>query len=120
EGVAAFQNGGWANARDWCERATLVLRERCTGVAWELDTMQLYGLICLGHLGELRRLTERLPALVQEARERGDLYAETCFRTRVGYLPPLAAGDAHAARREVRESLGRWSQGGLHVQHFYA
>ena len=65
-------------------------------------------------MGELRR---RLPILLKEARERGDLYAATNLATFVGHLTRLAADDPTGARQELQEVIRHWSQQGFHVQH---
>ncbi len=116
-GIAAYMEGRWRKARELSERAETVFRERCTGVAWELDTAQSFALWSLFFLGEVGELRARLPVLLKEARERGDLYAATNLGTFVGYLTWLAADDPEGARRDLGEVMGQWSQQGFHVQH---
>src|SRR5262249_31353075 len=54
---------------------------------------------------------------LQEARERGDLYAATNLGTFVGHLTWLAADDAEGAQRDLHEVMAHWSRQGFHVQH---
>jgi hypothetical protein len=116
-GIAAYMEGRWPAARQHCERAEAIFRERCTGVAWELDTAHSFTLWALFFLGEVAEITRRLPALMQEARGRGDLYAATNLGTFVGHLAWLAADDAEGAQRDLGEVMGHWSRQGFHVQH---
>ena len=118
-GSAAYMQGLWTAARALCESAEQVLRERCTGVAWQLDTAKFYTLLALFYLGDIGELSRRLPVLVKEARERDALYAETILRTRISYLACLASGDAPGAGQAVREGMERWSHRGFHNQHYY-
>jgi hypothetical protein len=111
--------GRWATARELCEQAERMMRERCTGVAWQMDTAHLYTLLSLFYLGEISELSRRLPTLLKEARDRDALYAETNLRTRLAYIVWLAADDAEQAEREVRQGMAIWSQQGFHIQHYY-
>ena len=80
-GVAEFTTGRWRNARTCLERAEGILRDRCTGVAWELDTAHTFTLWSLFYLGELAEMSRRSARLLKEAQERGDLYAVTTLGT---------------------------------------
>ncbi len=100
-----------------CDRAEAVFRDRCTGVAWELDTAHAYALWALSHLGHWAELTRRLPVLLGEARERGDLYAVMNLSTYILAVVRLAADEPDAARDETGRAMGHWSRAGYHVQH---
>lgn len=117
KGMSAFLQGRWKIARELLERADAILRERCTGVAWELDTAHLYYLLALSYLGEIRELCRHLPRFLKEAHERDDLTAATNLRTRIAYLMHLAADDPEPAREEVRQGMARWTREGFHAQH---
>ena len=119
KGSAAYMQGQWTVARDLCQSAERILRERCTGVAWQIDTAQFYSMLLLFYLGEIAELSRRLPALLKAARERDARYAETILRTRISYIAYLASDDAPGAAAAVREGMERWSQKGFHNQHYY-
>ncbi|MBY0528340.1 MAG: protein kinase [Gemmataceae bacterium] len=120
KGITAYTAQRWKEGQHFCDRAEAIFRDRCTGVAWELATAHTFALWCLGYLGELAELSRRCPALVQEAQERGDLYALTNIQTFTLPLTRLAADDPESARRDVKQALSQWSQQGYHIQHYAA
>jgi hypothetical protein len=109
--------GRWRDAcRDFAA-AEAVFRDRCTGVAWELDTVHNYSLLALTYLGRLDDVRRRWPLLVREARERGDLYAVTTLSTYYMAVVRLADDEPDQAGRELDEVMARWSHLGFHIQH---
>jgi hypothetical protein len=118
-GTAAYMQGDWNESLKLCEAAEEVLRGRCTGVWWELAASHLYALLSLACLGDIAQLSRRLPGLIQEARERNDLNAVVNLRTRLSYIPSLAANDVDGARTEVREGMAGWSQKRFTAQHYF-
>src|SRR5262249_1650352 len=64
-GVTAYLEGRWKDARDLTQRAESVLRERCRGVAWDLDNTHYYSLLVLFFLGEIKHLSEALPGFLK-------------------------------------------------------
>lgn len=116
-GVAAFLEGSWRRAQEFCDQAEGTFRDHCTGVAWELNTARSISLWALFFMGEVLQLKRRIPALLREAHERGNLYAATNFATLAGHLLWLADDDPEGARRDLGEVMGRWSQQGFHIQH---
>jgi eukaryotic-like serine/threonine-protein kinase len=119
-GITALAEGRWKRAWELAERAQTILRERCTGAVWELDTTQHYSLRALFYLGHVAELCTRLPALLREAKERDDLFAETSLRTRHSYVFWLAADQPDNARAEIQDAIARWSSRAFYMQHYYA
>ena len=119
KGSAAYMQGRWRSGRELFDEAHTVLAERCTGVAWELDTAHFYTMLSLFYLGELNELSRRLPALLKEAREHDAIYVETNLRTRISYIAWLAADDPRQASHDVRQGMQRWSHQAFHIQHYY-
>jgi len=120
EGIANFTNGRWQVAQTRLEQAAGALRRDCTGVAWELgtaDAFSLWSLMYLGQLGEMHRRAERL---VQQAHQRGDLYAVTTHSAFALPVGQLLAGDPDTARQTIAAALANWTQVGFHVQHIVA
>ena len=115
--TTALLFGRWREARESFDTAEAIFRDRCTGVAWELDTVHNLALWATTHMGDLATLRGRWPVLLQEAQERGDLYAITTLNTFFMTLLRLADDDPEGARRELAAVMGRWSHRGFHVQH---
>ena len=119
-GIAAFMAAEWKSAYDLVRRAEDILRERCTGVAWELDTAALFRMRCLVYMGQLAELSQQLPAIYTEARARGDLLLETCLGTNVAYLTHLAADNPSLAYEVVQDALAHWPHERFDQQHHWA
>jgi hypothetical protein len=117
-GLARHIEGRWREGRGLLTEADAILRERCTGVAWELGTTAIHVLICLLFEGEWKRLAAEVPARVKEARERGDQYLVTNLPLRIGYIASLAAGRPEEAQRDIDEGMRVWSERGFLLQHY--
>ncbi len=115
-GMAAYLEGRWQRALERARHAESLFRDHCTGVWWELDTVQAIGLYSQFFLGEIAELVQRMPVIRKEARERGDLYALGNLNE-VMAMAQLAADDPGAARRTVDEIRGQRSPHGFHFQH---
>jgi eukaryotic-like serine/threonine-protein kinase len=118
-GVAAYLVGHWKNAASLCERAAEVLRDRCTGVMWELTIAHRFMLSAMLYMGEVGEVSRRVPALLAAALDQGNLFAAMDLRTRLNLIW-LAADDPVRARTEVIEGLKAWSHEGFHLQHYTA
>jgi hypothetical protein len=117
KGTASYFQGRWMTTRELLGRAEVILREQCTGVAWELDTAHLYFVLALFYLGDVRELRARVPKLLKEAEERDDLTGTTNLRTRVSYLVSLADDDPERAHADVLQGMARWPRQTFHTQH---
>jgi hypothetical protein len=118
-GMSAHLDGRWKIGWEFAQKCEQIFRERCTGAVWELDTTHVYSLRALVFLGEVRELSNRLPALLKEAGERGDLYAETSLRARLSYLVFLVSDEPERARGEIRRAAAQWSHQGFYLQHYF-
>ena len=118
-GLSAYLCGDWSNAAKLCARAADLLREKCTGVTWELTTANRFLLSSLLFLGDIGELTRRVPVLLAAAEEQGNLLAATDLRTRLN-LVWLAQDQPDVARQEIIDAMLRWPQEGFHLQHYSA
>ncbi len=116
--TAAYLEGDGGRACEIFDRAEEILRNNCTGVTWELDTLVLYRFRQLVFLGRLGELFEQVPAALKDVMERGDLYAESGLRSNVVWLLRLAADRPEEALAEIRLAGERWSQKGFHIHHY--
>jgi serine/threonine protein kinase len=118
-GMAAYLEGRWRMGLDRLTRAEEILREQCTGVTWEIDTSVLFQFRSLLLLGAYGEICKRLPPLLKECQDRGDLSAETSLRTRVSWVVLLVNDRPEEARTEVSGAIQRWTQQGFHLQHYW-
>jgi X-X-X-Leu-X-X-Gly heptad repeat protein len=107
----AWMAGAWQRSVDHGTRAVELLRARCIGITFDVVTQQAYVHSALVYLGRLRELARRIPALLEDARTRGDRYALSVFRlTDAGMLalagddPERAEVDAQAEERPRRSA----------------
>jgi hypothetical protein len=118
-GLTAFFHEGWQAAHEFCDQSVAIFRNHCTDAARLIDTAQIIALLSLLQRGEIAELSRRCPALLQDAQERGDLYAVSLLGTYLRATVRLAADDPDAARRDVEHALGQWSNRGYHLQHLH-
>ena len=110
-GIAAWLDGRWRDGRVLCDRGEEMLRERCTGVVWEILMAQLIGLDLLFFLGDLAELSRRLPSLLKDAKQQGNLLRATFLR--IGYsshVSWLAADNPEGAVQELENGLREWTR----------
>ena len=119
QSLTANLGGRYAEAVDAAERSEKMFREGCTGVAWEVETAQLYYLHSLVNLGRWKAAAQRALPLLAEARERRDLYLATYVQTRNLFLFHLAADEVGRAREEQDRSLEGWTRHGFQLQHYW-
>lgn len=119
EAYLHYHLGEWKPAREKFRRAERIFRDKCAGVAWEIANTRHFHLASLAWLGELRRLGERVPALLEEAQSRGDLLAQTSIRVGHASILWLAHDDPSGGRRDISDAIAHWSRRGFLLQHFY-
>jgi serine/threonine protein kinase len=118
-GIAAHLGGRFAEAKVHLERADNILRERCAGVWWELDSCKQFWLESCFYLGELNMFPEAVSNGLKEAEERGLLYALANLRTGLPNAGWLIRDEPAHALEASASALSQWSRAGFHVQHWY-
>ena len=119
-GCLAALLGEWQRTVELSERAEQILRERCTGVAYEVDNAHIYTMFGLLWQGKFKTIASRLPSLLRDAEERGDLLMVTYLKTDIAPRIYLAADDPEAAEAVALVGIGQWPFPGYHRQHQYA
>ena len=117
EGQAYFSNGRWTEALSSFEEARKLFENRCTGVAFELATLQGFKLQTLVYLGEYNALRTLTPELLDAARIHRDRYLETFIRGTIQPLLLLADDKPDQARESILRALSDWPARGYHLQH---
>ncbi|MEJ7596348.1 MAG: AAA family ATPase [Kofleriaceae bacterium] len=118
-GVREYLAGRWTRAFELAEAAEHTLRERCSGLTWEVTNAQRFALGSLMYQGDMLEVLRRLPGLLRHAHERGNLYVATDLRTRIA-LPWLAIDDPARVEHEIEDAFAHWTDQGFHLQHFNA
>lgn len=119
QGVAANLEGRFAECLEHLERADRILRERCTGMNWELDNVHIYSLVALSHMGAWGEIRRRAEPLFEEARERNDHFLRTHIETRQLFLLRLMDDDPAGAGEVQELALDSWSGSGFQVPHYW-
>ncbi len=101
-GLAALFEGRWKRAGELLGRSETLIREGL--VDWELTWVILWRMQILGTRGHLRELQGRLPAVLKEVTERGNLLLEILLRSSVAYLSRLAADRPDEAAAELAKA----------------
>jgi tetratricopeptide (TPR) repeat protein len=118
-GITSFYMGEFTAARDACERAERMFRERSIGLVWEVNTAQTFASSSLYYLGDLAELARRVPVRLREARERGDLYAAADVAAGRPIVAWLMEEDVTGARQAIDEAMASWSATGFHLQRYF-
>jgi eukaryotic-like serine/threonine-protein kinase len=108
KGIAGLLCGRFLEGKECSGQAETILREQCTGVTWELDTAQLFGLFCMLWRGDYGEMLLRYNNCKKQAEDRGDLYFLSWLRPRCSYVLSLAANDPERAEEEERIGIAAW------------
>lgn len=118
KGISRFLNAQWRDGYEMCREAESIFREYCTGMTWELDTTHIFTLYTLDHLGEIAQLAQMQKTLFEEARGRGDLYAETHYSGHVMSTSYLAGDRADEADDVLHRVMTQWNPRDFYYPHF--
>lgn len=117
EGIAAYAAGRWREGAEGCEKAEAYFKEKVAGGFSEILMAQRYGLPCRYYLGDFDVLCRRVPELVAEARERGNVLTQSELATRL-HMAWLARDDPAGSRRSIDEALALRSREDFHLPHY--
>ncbi len=111
--------GRFGEARAHFEYAVGIFEEKCPGMTWEISSALQYLAYALTNLGEYERVTGWMNEVREWAHARGDTYALTNFRVRVGPMVKLMGDDPAGARNEIGAALQEFSGAGYYTQHLW-
>jgi hypothetical protein len=117
DGMLAMFQGRWQASTDHCDRALTVMQEAGITATWERHTAQVFHVGASLLRGNIRSAAARVPALLADARERGNLFLETELCTRMSFVW-LAADAPDEGMRNADQAMARWSHQGFHRQHY--
>ncbi len=120
EGTSAFFQGRFREALAALDETERILRERCVGVAWELDGTGLWSRLALFFLGDLPELRRRESIHRQDAEARSDLFVETWLGASSSAMLHLVDGAPNKARAAIANALTRWTGAEFNPLHFLA
>jgi serine/threonine protein kinase len=116
--MALHLEGEFRQSLEMFERGEAIFRERCVGVAWELDSGHLVAAVSLACLGQIGDLCRRVPQYVREAEDRGSLYGAMALRSGHANLLWLVAGDTERARQETAYATANYSRRATILQEY--
>ena len=118
-GYISFLRGDWADGLRHAENSSRVCQE-FGGKTWERGMMNNQIIWSLFYLGELGQMSRRWQVIVQDARERGDLFSSSGMILGLGNVVLLNEEGASQALESAAELVSRWSVHGYHFQHYLA
>ncbi|HWP36825.1 MAG TPA: AAA family ATPase [Gemmatimonadales bacterium] len=110
--------GEWAASVREGDLADQVLRERCTGVWWEIEQARIFVIGSLYFQGRWDEMARRVPGYLREAIQHGDRYLAAEVSAGRPNAAWLLSDDVAGARRVLAESVERWSGEKFHVPHW--
>jgi hypothetical protein len=110
--------GRWRDAVSQLERAEELLRDRCVGVTFELDSMRHMLYRALSLRGAIRELTERVPPVARDAESRQDNFLLTILRSVPLTLMALAEDNPEQAAKLLDVAEAGLPAHVFHVQHY--
>lgn len=119
-GISSFLHGHWSKAWRSCEDAVSIFEQRPVMASWELASARMFSLWASFYQGDFAITRDRVPALINEAERRGDLYAATCLGLSLCNAAWLIIDEPGEARRHLTEADQRWSNDGIHLQHYWS
>ncbi|MEZ5351990.1 MAG: hypothetical protein R2762_05085 [Bryobacteraceae bacterium] len=114
-------SGHWHASFEHAKNARSTFEDKCRGVAWETATASSYYLTARTLMGDWQANAVERPKMMENARARGDRYAEVTLPLVTGFYASYLAGDRpDEAEDLVHRYIARWPRGEFDVQQLYA
>jgi tRNA A-37 threonylcarbamoyl transferase component Bud32 len=105
--IIAWASGRWREGLRQADRSEALLAECRPKFAWDRMGPRETALNCLSKLGWVGESARRLPAYLQDARDRGDRFSESMTLAH-WYLIHLAEDCPEAAEEDIRQAHEKW------------
>ena len=117
-GVQLYLRGDWKDAYEALDRSSAKLEVHDHSAGWQTTSM-VFACWALNFLGEHRELARRHAALLEDAKQRGDMFTSVQLRDGSLAILWLVADDPDGARRHVAESMALWPDDRYLLQHWH-
>jgi tetratricopeptide (TPR) repeat protein len=116
-GVLCFYQGDYRRTVSLNDEAAAILKATATGTQWEYTPWQMWSMIGLAMLGDMRELVRRVTDNRQDAERRADRLAEQNVSLGKSTLAWLALGQPREAIERADRALG-WAVASYTAQHY--
>ena len=116
EGIRLYLRGEWKKAFEALSLANTDVHDHSAG--WQ-TTGKVFACWSLNFLGEHRELARRHAILLDDARQRGDMFTSVQLRDGSLAILWLVADDPEGARRHAAESMAIWPDDRYLLQHWH-
>ncbi|MGM0555280.1 MAG: serine/threonine-protein kinase PknK [Myxococcota bacterium] len=117
-GMTRYLGGQWRRAYEGMSDGTRTLSTHCDGVTWEVTTCSFFEHFALYMLGELHSFRDRLPDMLDDARERGDVYHVVGIESWM-YISHLCNDRPDLAVDALEDARSHWAFDAIQLQHFW-
>ena len=117
--IGQFGAGAWSSAREHADAAQAMMVGQ-QGLDYERAVMRFIAVWSLFYSGELREMTRRVLPWLQEANDRGDLFAASGMVLGLANVVHLEQAGLDQTLEMTKAILRRWSMKGYHFQHYMA
>ncbi|MEM7467198.1 MAG: serine/threonine-protein kinase, partial [Pseudomonadota bacterium] len=116
--TTAFFNSDWRAALDHADLAVEKFRGECHGADYEAAVAVVWALQALGQAGDIQTLNQRLPHEIQQADDRGDLFAANSYRGGFHAIGRIATGQLDTVQADLAKVVETWTPG-FYQMHAY-
>jgi len=117
-GMSAYSRGNWRLAHQGVSEALELLSARASE-PWEYTTAQMFCAWSLFYLGELGELSQRVPDIVRESEQRGDVFTADVMATGLTNTAWLVRNDVDTARERQRIARERLPGQEFEMRHYW-
>lgn len=119
-GQTSYMFGRWQRTSEALEAAEKIFVERCRAVTWELNSSRFFWANALIYQGRWREIDRRTQAWLDDAADRGDVYASASLHLLRTRCLGLAADEPERALRDIDSAMAEWRSPDFGVQRFLA